>query len=121
MKTASAAEFGSQLDAAAAGQTAELYRRLELGSGLPGPRMNLSLAIEFSQHCVRLGPKADRLAYRMAELHPDEARGGSSKEFLSVCGVLAVAARAVAARENAALDRALGLLEQKADDPRFRV
>jgi hypothetical protein len=83
--------------------------------------MNLSLAIEFSQQCVRLGPKADRLAYSMAELHPDDARGGSSKEFLSVCGVLGVAARAVAAKENAARDKALALLEQKADDPRFRV
>src|SRR5438874_1413475 len=121
MKSASSSDLVAALESGIAGKTAELYRRLELGSGLPGPRMNEKLALEFSQECMRLGPKVDALAYRMAELPRDEARGASPKEFLSVCGVLGVTARAVAAKENAARDRALALLEAKADDPRFRV
>ncbi|HVH45735.1 MAG TPA: hypothetical protein VM925_25450 [Labilithrix sp.] len=115
------AELTAALQRAIAGNTADLFRQLELQSGLPGPRMNMNLGIAFSQECAALGPKADDLAYAMANLPPDEARGASGKEFLSVCGVLAVGARAAVAKENAIRDRALVLLEEKADDPRFRV
>jgi hypothetical protein len=109
------------IDQAVAGKTADLFRQLELGSGLPGPRMNLELAVAFAHECARYGPKVDGLAYRMATLSPDEARGASPKEFLAVCGVLAVGARGMVAKENAVRDRALALLEEKADDFRFRV
>jgi hypothetical protein len=109
------------LDKALAGNPADLYRQLELASGLPGPRMNTSLGVAFAQHCARLGSKVDDLVYRMANLPPDEARGASGKEFLSVCGVLAIGARAMVAKETAVRDRALELLEEKADDVRFRV
>lgn len=114
------ADVTAALERAIAGSTADLFRQLELQSGLPGPRMNTGLALGFAAECVAIGPKVDELVYRMANLHPDEARGASGKEFLSVCGVLAVAARA-AAGTPAARDRALALLEDKADDPRFRV
>jgi hypothetical protein len=103
------------------GSKAELLRRLEVGSGLPGPRMNLALALEFAEACVQIGPKADALALELAKLPPDEARGASTKEFLSVCGVLAVCARGTVAKENATRDLALAVLEERADDPRFRV
>jgi hypothetical protein len=115
------AELTAALERAIAGNTSDLYRQLELQSGLPGPRVNTSLAVAFAHECARLGPKADDLAYRMANLPPDEARGASGKEFLSVCGVLAVGAHAMVAKEDAVRDRALALLEEKADDPRFRV
>jgi hypothetical protein len=82
--------------------------------------VNLPLALGFAHDCVRLGAKADKLAWAMATLPPDEARGASPKEFLSMCGVLAVALSAAPAGE-AARERALTLLEEKADDPRFRV
>src|SRR5690348_1474785 len=108
------------IEAAIGGKTAELFRRLELGSGLPGPRVNLPLALGFAHDCVRLGAKADKLAWAMATLPPDEARGASPKEFLSMCGVLAVAFSAAPA-PAAQRTRALALLEEKADDPRFRV
>jgi hypothetical protein len=114
-------ELDGAIEAAVAGRPADLYRRLELASGLPGPRVNLPLAVDFAQASARLGPKVDTLAYAMANLPPDEARGASTKEFLSVCGVLAVGARATSARESAVRDRALVLLEERADDPRFRV
>lgn len=124
------AELTAALERAIAGNTSDLYRQLELQSGLPGPRVNTTLAVAFAHECARIGREADELAYRMANLPPDEARGASGKEFLSVCGVLAVGARAMVAKdaprdprrgESSVRDRALALLEEKADDPRFRV
>src|SRR5690348_15883768 len=97
-----AASVAPALEQAIAGKEADLFRLLEVGSGLLGVRMNLDLALTFAEECVRLGPKVDPLAYRMADLPPDEARGASPKEFLSVCGVLAVGARAAAAKESGA-------------------
>ncbi|OJY25841.1 MAG: hypothetical protein BGO98_35160 [Myxococcales bacterium 68-20] len=115
------AELTTALERAIAGKTADLYRQLELQSGLPGPRVNMNLALAFAHECAGIGPKVDDLVYAMANLPPDEARGASGKEFLSVCGVLAIGNRAMVAKENAVRDRALVLLEEKADDPRFRV
>ncbi len=115
------AELTAALERAIEGKPADLYRQLELQSGLPGPRVNMNLGMAFAHDCARLGPKVDELTYAMANLPPDEARGASGKEFLSVCGVLAIGARAMAAKEDGARDRALALLEEKADDPRFRV
>lgn len=115
------AELSAALARAVEGDRADLFRQLEVQSGLPGPRANMSLARAFSNECGRLGRKADALAYAMAKLTPDEAPGASSKEFLVVCGVLAVGARAAVAKENATRDKALALLEERADDPRFRV
>lgn len=114
-------ELTRALERAVAGSTADLFRQLELQSGLPGPRMNLNLALAFAHECVALGPKADAVANQMAQLPPDEARGASGKEFLSVCGVLAVTARAASATDRATRDRVISLLEEKAEDPRFRV
>lgn len=115
------AELTAALGRAIEGSPADLYRQLELQSGLPGPRVNMNLAAAFAHDCARLGARVDALTYAMASLPPDEARGASGKEFLSVCGVLGVGARASAAKEAAPRDRALALLEDKADDPRFRV
>lgn len=115
------AELTSALERAIEGRPADLYRQLELQSGLPGPRVNMNLGMAFAHECARLGPKVDELTYAMANLPPDEARGASGKEFLGVCGVLGIGARAMTAKEDAVRDRALALLEEKADDPRFRV
>lgn len=129
MKTAEglrSAELTAALDRAVSGNTADLYRQLELQSGLPGPRVNMNLAMAFAHDCARLGAKVDDLVYRMALLPPNEARGASGKEFLSVCGVLAIGARGMVAKGapgemRQVRDRALALFEEKADDPRFRV
>jgi hypothetical protein len=114
-------DLAELLPKAAAGETAELFRRLEVGSGLPGPRMNLNLAVAFAHACAQVGPKVDDLVYRMANLPAGEARGAAPREFLTVCGVLGIGARAMAAKENAVRERALALLDARADDPRFRV
>jgi hypothetical protein len=102
---------------AASGKTADLFRRLELGSGLPGPRANMNLALDFAHVCA--SAKADKLAHAMANEPPQELRGATAKEFLALCGVLAVTQRAVKAPELRG--DAIFLLEARADDPRFRV
>lgn len=107
------------LERAAGGQPAELYRQLELQSGLPGPRMNTRLAAAFAQDAARLGARVDRLLWEMATLPANEARGASGKEFVSVCGVLGIGARA--ATDAELRPRALELLEERADDLRFHV
>lgn len=99
----------------------DLFRRLELGSGLPGPRANLPLALDFAQACAGLGAQSDELAFALANDPPDERRSSSAREFLAMCGVLAVAARAQHAKEDAVHTRAVALLEARADDVRFRV
>lgn len=120
-ETLRSASLAAALEAAASGNTRELFRQLEVQSGLPGKRVNVDLAVAFAHDCARFGPKIDDLAYTMANLSPEEARGASPKEFLVMCGVLAVGARGMVAKENSVRTRALALLEEKADDPRFRV
>jgi hypothetical protein len=109
------------LDDAARGKTTGLFRLLEVSSGLPGPRMNLDLALAFAHACAQAGPKLDPVVQKLASAPPDDLRGANAREFLSVCGVLGVAARATSGRENALRDKALLLLEERADDPRFHV
>lgn len=107
------------LDEAISGKPARLYAELGLQSGLPGTRMNMAVANAFAVECASRGKKADKLAFEMANLHPDIARGATEHEFLPVCGVLALAARA--AREPSLRPRVLTNLHDVSDDPRFRV
>jgi hypothetical protein len=121
MRQVRSANVAAALDRAVAGDPRDLFRALEIQSGLPGPRVNLELAVAFAHDCAKYGPKVDALAYAMAGLPADEARGASGKEFLVMCGVLAVGARVMVAREKAVAGKALELLERMADDVRFRV
>lgn len=104
---------------ALAGKDQRLFLQLENLSGLPGTRMNIPLVQAFATECMHKGKAADALAFRMAELHPDIAPGGSPKEILPACGVLAVAARA--SEDPKLQKRALGLLHDASEDLRFRV
>lgn len=105
---------------AVSGRTAGLYDLLTRGSRLPGTRMNTELADAFAQACRSLGTRADATAIAMARLSADRAPGATALEFIPVCGVYALAARAAAsdARGRAAL---VGELHAHADDLRFRV
>lgn len=82
--------------------------------------MNTELAEAFAQACRSLGARADATVLAMARLPPDRAPGATALEFLPVCGVYAVAARAAASdpKGRAAL---LAELHAHADDLRFRV
>jgi hypothetical protein len=104
------------------GRPERLFVQLGIQSGLPGTRMNVLLAQGFANECVARGKAADRLAMGMAQLSAEIAPGASEREFLPVCGVLAVAARAAHEKKDFALQKkAVALLHEAADDHRFRV
>jgi hypothetical protein len=116
----SADPLSRALAEAVAGRTAALYDLLTRGSRLPGTRMNTELAEAFAQACRSVGARADATVLAMLRLSPDRAPGATALEFLPVCGVYAVAARAAAsdAKGRASL---VAELHTHADDLRFRV
>jgi hypothetical protein len=107
------------LDEAVKGRVDRLYKLLALASGLPGPRMNLAVALGFANECALRGKLADKLVDRMAALTAEEAPGASELEFLPVCGVLALATRA--SRDAKMRGKVLTYLHDTAEDTRFRV
>ncbi len=111
--------LGRALDEAIAGRPTPLFALLERGSRLPGPRANDALADAFALACRARHPRADALALSMARLTADEAPGAGPREFLPMCGLLALGARAA---EDAGLRAAFVTeLHAHADDLRFRV
>ncbi len=111
--------LGQSLDLAIGGNRDALYSLLARGSCLPGIRANDALADAFAQACRALGSRADSVAIALAHLSADEAPGASALEFLPVCGVVALGARA--AVDKGVRRRFVGELHARADDPRFRV
>jgi hypothetical protein len=111
--------LSAALDEAITGRRAPLVDLLSRGSRLPGPRANDALADAFAQLCRGRGAKADAVALSFVHLTPDEAPGASPLEFLPMCGVLALGARAAA--DPATRARYLPVLHGCADDSRFRV
>lgn len=107
---------------AMAGRPERLYVQLGIQSGLPGVRMNDNLAHAFAVECVAAGKAADRLAFEMASMSPEAAPGASPREFLPVCGTLALGARAAHDKKDAKLEkRVLAILHEASEDVRFRV
>jgi hypothetical protein len=111
--------LGRALDDAMVGRRGPLYELLARGSGLPGARVNAALASTFAQTCRGLGRRADAVALAMAHLSADEAPGATALEFLPVCGLAALGARAAA--DEGVRTRFLMELHARADDLRFRV
>jgi hypothetical protein len=111
--------LGRALDQAVAGRSEALEALLMRGSHLPGTRMNDDLADAFAEACRARGSRADAVAIALARLSADEAPGATAREFLPVCGVLALAARAAADPKVRA--RNVAELHARADDLRYRV
>ncbi len=108
-------------DEALKGRHERLFVQLGIQSGLPGTRMNTILAHGFASECAARGKAADKLVHMMTQL-PETAPGQSEREFLVVCGVLAVAARSVSEPKDLAMRKqAIALLHDSAEDVRFRV
>jgi len=107
------------LDDATAGKRTRLFDLLAIASGLPGERANLTLAQAFANACAGKKKKADDLVFAMATLDARTAPGATSREFLPVCGILALGERAAA--DKSIRERALAVLHDAAEDPRFRV
>jgi hypothetical protein len=107
---------------AVAGRPERLYVQLGIQSGLPGTRMNTLLAEAFATECVAIGKASDRLVFEMTLLTPESAPGASSREFLPVCGTLALGARAAHEKKDPRLrKRAMEILHEASEDMRFRV
>ena len=104
---------------AVAGKRKPLFDLLARGSRLPGTRMNEDLAEAFAQACRTRGAPADPVALALARLGADEAPGGLALEFLPVCGVYALGARAAA--DPSVRAELVAELHARADDLRFRV
>jgi hypothetical protein len=111
--------LGHSLELAIGGNRDALVSLLARGSRLPGTRANDALADSFGQACRSLGARSDPVALGLAHLSPDEAPGASALEFLPVCGVVALGARAAA--DESVRRRFVAELHARADDPRFRV
>jgi hypothetical protein len=107
------------LDQAVAGAPGALHALLARASRLPGTRMNAELADAFAEACRTRGAVADGVALALTRLSADEAPGATAREFLPICGVVALAARAAA--DEDVRSRFVGELHARADDLRFRV
>lgn len=109
------------LDEAVRGSFDKLYRALALASGLPGPRMNIGVALAFANECAARGRAADKVIDKLASLDAELAPGASELEFLPVCGVVAVGVRAAKEKDRKARAKALAFLHDMTEDLRFRV
>ena len=106
------------LDGAIAGRQGALFDLLARGSHLPGTRMNVALAEAFALACRARGAQADAVALALARLSANEAPGATALEFLPVCGLCALGARA--ATDESVRARFVAELHGHADDLRFR-
>jgi hypothetical protein len=106
---------------AIAGRPERLYVLLSNTSGLPGTRVNMVLAQAFAVDCVGAGKASDKLVIEMCNLDAERAPGDTGWEFLPVCGVIALGARAATDPAPALRKKALLILHALAEDFRFRV
>jgi len=119
-RTSLSPPLSAALAAAAGGADRRpLYDLLCRASWLPGTNANLPLAKAFGEDCAAIGAPVDPLVVAMATLDADEAPGGGELEFLPMCGVAAVGARA--AKDAGARAAMLAVLHGAADDLRYRV
>jgi hypothetical protein len=81
--------------------------------------MNAGLADAFAHACRARGEPADAVALVMSRLSANEAPGATALEFLPVCGLHALAARA--ASDQTVRARFVAELHAHADDLRFRL
>lgn len=107
------------LDAAVTGGDArELFALLSRKSGLPGLRPNWTLAQAVAEHIATYGKKGNGLVRELLAMDEDRAPADTSREFLPLCGALALAAR-----WKAKVDRkgAMSALHAMAEDNRRLV
>jgi hypothetical protein len=111
------------LDDAIAGGTAAarapLFDRLRRASALPGPRANLPLVRAFAGEAAHRGAAIDPLLAAMRQFHEDVAPFGHVDEYLAICAVAGIGARAAA--DPKARGRLLQSLEDAACDDRSRI
>src|SRR5688500_10647414 len=82
------------MDEALRGTPRPLYNHLARNSSLPSPRANEGLLTDFADIAASRGPAIDKLLVEMTTIDADYAQGGTEFEFVPMCGVAALGARA---------------------------
>lgn len=106
------------IDAAVMGEERELFEMLTRKSGLPGPRPNFSLAAAVAEQIATHGRKGNALVRELCAMDEDRAPADTSREFLPVCGALALSARWKANVDRAG---AMAALQAMSEDNRRLV
>jgi hypothetical protein len=105
------------------GNKDKIAKFLVSNSNLPSPRGNLELATAFAEVVEAYPPKDLEnlwdLCLELTEISADEAPTNNPKEFLTFCGTCAVGA--IASVSPAFFEKAVALLRELADDPRWRI
>ncbi len=111
--------LATAFEAAVRGNHDTLERFLCRTSRLPGDHPNVELAKSFAEMVASRGKDGDKVGLRLALLPPEEATAATAREFLPMCGTLALGASA--AKHENLRKRYLSILHELADDWRFRV
>lgn len=106
-------------DEALRGTPRPLYNHLARNSSLPSPRANEALLTDFADMCATRGKSVDKLLETMVTIDADYAQGGTEFEFVPMCGVAGIGARAASGDKE--YPHLLELLHVAADDLRFKV
>lgn len=106
------------IEEAVAGDARKLFEFLPPKSGLPGLKPNYPLAQAVAEQIAAFGRKGNGLVRALCDLDSERASAESSRVFLPMCGVLALAAR-----WKANVDRggAMARLQVLAEDDRRPV
>ncbi len=105
------------------GNKEKIIEYLVSNSNLPSPRGNLELAMAFTEVVEAYSSKELenlwKLCLKLTEISADEAPTNNPKEFLTFCGTYAIGA--IASVSPRFFEKALVLLRELADDPRWRT
>ena len=104
-------------------QRQALLELLEKNSGLPGPRANLELAYSFSRAVASMSLSEWQwdLVMGMASTSPSKAPVNTPREYLTVCGTMALGALFATGLPRPRRRMALAAIRKAASDPRWRT
>ena len=104
-------------------QRQALVSLLEKNSGLPGPRANLELAYSFASAVASLNLQEWQWeqVMQMASISPSNAPVDTPREYVAVCGILALGALHAAGLPRPRRRAALAAIRKAASDPRWRA
>lgn len=105
------------------GQKKALFDLLEKSSGLPGPRANLELMYSFARSVASMNLQEWQweVIVEMASISPSKAPVNTPKEYLPVCGIVAMGALLAEGLPRPRKRAAMGALRKAASDPRWRT
>ncbi len=104
-------------------QRQAVFDLLEKNSNLPGPRANLELVHSFASAVgsMSLSEWQWEMILQMASISPSKAPPNTSREYLPVCGIVALGALLAAGLPRPRKRAALAAIRKAANDPRWRT